>query len=466
MKDQQKGLGRRDFLKFAAASAVLPNAPLIANNRVGSPSGPFFRVREAIICPTGRGEQFSEFSWTNFETWPDERIRRYPSFLKACGFNSVQLAEIRGYCGPHKTQDLPNVTRVIGLLAEEARRLGMGVSQFIWGQCLFHEGESICWNDSRERGWMQQEFGRLAKTYAPLVDHVVLHYSDPGGCKRNGCDAYKTPQLISEAVLAAYRKISPSVRGTISAWANKSFFDGHPEMGTLLDERFSSREFGIALHRWYNPEHAKLIRAAGRKVGIWSWYISDYEMATDCTFGMKVMDKHFSSLPAGASRDVDWISMERCWHGMPSDINLWVAGQKMLDPYKSLENIEREFCSLVFGSHAEALLRAFRTCEDGQVDLRIYGYFIPESERYPALTGSAEFQKQAPQAVRELEGIRGPFSPKIPLVTRPEDMVVFLKNRLQLLLSYGQAMNSGARTLLQVQGDPLYWALRKKLEKT
>ncbi|MFB3905666.1 MAG: twin-arginine translocation signal domain-containing protein [Acidobacteriota bacterium] len=459
---------RRSFLKAAGVAAALPSvsSPQPAPQRPGA-QRPFFPIREAIICPTGRSEQLTEFAWVNFETWPEERIRRYPAFLKACGFNSIQVTEIRGYCGKRKTQDLTNVARVVRVLAEEARRQDMSVSQFIWGLCLLHEGDSLCWNDRRERKWMEGEFTRLARTYARLVDHIVLHYSDPGGCNRNGCDAYKTPQEISQAVLKAYRKENPAVRATISAWANKSFFDGHPGMGKLLDETFSPKEFAIALHRWYDPERARLVKDTGRKVGIWSWYIADYEMAHDCAFCMKVLDKYFSSLPAEASVNVDWISMERCWHGMPSDINLWVAGQKLIDPFKPLQKIEEDFCTAVFGRAGPAALQAYHACEDGQVDQRIYGYFIPETDRYPALTATPEFEKQAREALRALESVSTPLTtPQIPLVTQPEDMVVFLKNRLKLLLSYGQALRSGSKTIEAVESDPLYWSLQQKLAGT
>jgi hypothetical protein len=463
MRISDRHWNRRSFLKTAAAAAAFPVVPASSAEKEESAKKPFFPVREAIICPTGRSEQSTEFAGVNFETWTDERIRRYPAFLKACGFNSIQVTEIRGYCGKWKTQDLPNVARVVRILAEEARHHGMSVSQFIWGMCLFHEGDSLCWNDARERRWMEAEFARLARTYAPLVDHIVLHYSDPGGCKRNGCDAYKTPQEISRAVLAAYRKVNPSVRATISTWANKSFFDGHPAMGKLLDETFSPREFGIALHRWYDAEKARLVKAAGRKVGIWSWYIADYEMAHDCAFCMKVIDKYFSSLPADAGQQIDWISMERCWHGMPSDINLWVAGQKLVDPFKPLQQIEEEFCTTVFGTSGPAVLGAFHACEDGQVDQRIYGVYIPESDRYPALTAGPEFEKQARGVLRQLESVHGSFSPRIPLVTRPEQMVSFLHDRLRLLLSYGEALRSGGRTVAAIESDPLYWTLKQKL---
>jgi len=454
---EDKDWNRRDFLKAAGAIAAFPTT------LHASASKPFFPVREAIICPTGRTEQYTEFAWTNFETWPEDRIRRYPAFLKTCGFNSIQLTEIRGYTASRKTQDLPNVARVIRILAEEARRQKMSVSQFIWGYCLFQEGESLCWNDKRERRWMENEFARLAKTYASLVDHIVLHFSDPEGCNRNGCDAYKTPQEVSHAIWAAYRKVNPRVRATLSTWANRSFFDGHPAMGRLLDETFSSKELGIALHRWYDAEKVRLIRDAGRKVGIWSWYIADYEMATDCSFCMKLLDKYFSSLPHDAGQYVDWISMERCWHGMPSDINLWVAGQKLVNPYRKLEEIEEEFCTAVFGKAGPAVLRAFQACEEGQVDQRIYGVFIPETDRYPALTSSLEFEKKGQDALREIKGLRRSFSPDIPLVTRPEAMVAFLENRLTLLLSYGQAVRTGSREIAPVDTDPLYWALQHKL---
>ena len=429
----------------------------------------FFRIREAILCPTGRSEQHTEFAWTNFETWDDERIKRYPHFLKSCGFNSIQLAEIRAYCGARKTQDMPRVSHVFHLLADEAHRLDMRVSQFIWGQCLFHEapGDTLCWNDERERKWMHSEFARLADTYAGCVDHIVVHVADPGGCDRNGCDAYRTPQLIANALQEQYLRRNQSVTATLSTWANQAFWDGAAEAEYLLDETFSPRSLGIALHRFYDSKQAELVTNSGRNLGIWCWYMADYEMATDCTFQMQLLDRYFTSLPAKASEHVDWISVERCFHGMPSDINLWVAGRKMTEPYRPLNEIIREFCEAVFGGgNAETAQSAFELSEAGQFDQRIYGYFIPEADRYPKLLDGELFRNQAKDMIARLEKVSiNDGAAEIPHVTSPQWMLEFLKRRLQLLHDYSLATTGNARSLPPQPRDPLYHKLADELSR-
>ena len=178
---------------------------------------PFFPIRRLMVAPTGRivnGEygttynslpaewaRWSDTLWTN---WSDERLRIYAEQLWLLGFNSIEVCEIRGYRGVFTDEQLKNeITPKIRVFAKACRDNGMQVSLFIWGQSIFKEGDNLCWNAPEERKRMQSEYRRLARTYGDLTDHVVVHVGDPGGCTRNGCDAYKVTQELAAFILAA-----------------------------------------------------------------------------------------------------------------------------------------------------------------------------------------------------------------------------------------------------------------------
>ena len=93
------------------------------------------------------------------------------------------------------------------------------------------------------------------------------------------------------------------------------------------DEKHAPKAVGIAIQRWYDADRAQQIAKAGRRVGIWGWYIGDFEMIYGSYLYSRSIDKYFSGLPAKAGEQVDWLSIEMCFHGLPSKLNLYVTGQ-------------------------------------------------------------------------------------------------------------------------------------------
>ena len=110
----------------------------------------------------------------------------------------------------------------------------------------------------------------------------------------------------------------------------------------------------------------------------------------------------------------------------------------------------------MFGeANAETARSAFELCEAGQFDRRIYGYFIPEADRYPNVLNSVEFRNQAKEVVARLENVStNKTAVEIPLVTSPQSMLDFLKKRRELLLDYSAAKAGGAQTDLTVDPTP------------
>ena len=412
---------------------------------------PFFPIRRIMISPTGRiaqgnaaGKPWVDTLWTR---WSDERIRQYAEQLWLMGFNSVELCELRGYRATYSDEQLKNeITPKLRVFMKAARDNGMEVSQFIWGQSLFAEGTNFCWNSPAERPVMEKEFGRLAQTYGDLVDHIVVHVGDPGGCDRNGCDPYKTTQQIATCLLGEYRKVNPKVTATLSAWSNFGFWNGAPGV-KFLDESYSPKEIGIALHRWYDRDKAKLVRDSGRDVDIWSWYMSDFELQLNMSLFMRRLNKYFSALPDRASGDIRAISTEICFHGWPHIINAYVSAQKMWSPRRSLQDIEREFCAGMFGDkNADAMVQVYQACER-RVRPECYFAFIPAWDYARVVLGTPQFSKQC-RAALEAGGMVA-LDPKRPpgftTATDPAALKDYLVRSLSLISIFSEAQEKVER---------------------
>lgn len=365
---------------------------------------PFVQWRLLCVCPSARRQTpfTSPYKDADFETWTAQRIRRYPRMFAQFGFNGVQIAEIRGYgscCGQDVTDErLPRIRRAVQSIARGAKDQDLMVSQFQWGDCLYAEGHAFSWNNPKERAEMRGYMRDQAQSYGELVDHINVHIGDPGGCTRDGCDHYKTPQEVTHAWLKAYREVNPQVVGTLSTWANGFFWKHSPEpvdMGnyppffgwmveqqpfgqpipgdaTFLDDTFMPAEIGIALNRRYNQDQAERLHAAGRPVDVWNWYTSDFETINNIWINRKVVADVFGSLPNAARHLLRSHTTEICFHGWPNVINTYTAAQLMWDPRRSLDDIEREFCTAAFGpGNADAMVALYRACSNWDGNLKL-----------------------------------------------------------------------------------------------
>jgi hypothetical protein len=401
---------------------------------------PFFPTREATICPTGRAYTTRNpaiAKKTNFEQWPKERTRQFPDYLRACGFNSIQVMELiggkhtKGY-GDGGTRE--NIYPVIRTLADAAHANGMTVSQYIWGSA-----DGYDWKDPAKRPARESRYRELAKVYGPVVDHIVTHWIDPG---HEG--GYVIPQEATAFLLKEYRKHNPDILATVDTWGHSRhmnahdsvFWEGDPRAKTFLDETFMPREIGVALERSYNAERVAKVRAAGRRVGIWGWYIGDYEMVYGIYLQLRALDKYFTSLPDDAAGTVDWLSIEMCYHGLPSQINYFVAGQKMWTPKRPIDEIVLDYCRSVYGlPNAEAMRLAFQTVDAGQKDTKIYGVYIPHSDKLPVVRNTPEFRAQAKAALAAINSVRlAPDRlPNFPVVASPAEDIKWLHAQLEAL---------------------------------
>ena len=306
----------------------------------------------------------------------------------------------------------------------------------------------------------------FARTYGDVVDHVITHWGHPGPTVP--FDAVK----LTTTLLNEYRKHNPKVRATISVWSYGSFWK------SKHDESFAPLEIGIALDRWYNPASADVVLKSGRRLGIWGWYLGDLECAAGDWLHTRVLDKYFSSLPAEAGNQVDWISIEKCYHGGLSRINQFVTGQKMWTPKKPLRGIMLDYCGAMYGERfAPVMCDAFECAEAVQEQVT-EGHCIPESDHFPEMWNNAEYAQRLGRTLTALKKIKLPqgWKSNLPDVGSAADDVQTLQERLAdaqtKIKSWAallQALNAGdaqgAKSLCTTEGYASLFPKSNKAEK-
>lgn len=422
-------------------------------------SNPFIFRRIIDIGDPSRRQMPSRspFKDADIETWSLDRLRAYPELFWQFGYNGVEVEEVRGYAAI-SDEKMPKIRRAIQTLARGAKDRKMYVSLFQWGDCLFKEGETFSWNNVQDRKVMNLFIKDLAEDYGNLIDHFNIHIGDPGGCTRDGCDHYKTPQQVAAAFYDGLKKVNPNAQCSLSTWANGFFWQSCPRRvdmsnyyppfqnmaeindfgmpipdgGKFLDATFMPKQIGIAMNRVYNEDQAKLIVASGRPADVWSWYVGDNEMMNTIWLNMSGIDKIFLALPARARNDIRNYSMELCFHGWPQVINSYVAARKMWNPKEPLKDIEREFCTASFGpSNAEAMVDLYNACENG------VSYTIPT----PADFGTAEYNARLRAVWAKARNVRfaPDWKPNFALPVPAQKIADMLKARLQLIMAVSQA---------------------------
>jgi hypothetical protein len=320
-----------------------------------------------------------------------------------------------GYRGGAKGKTIEEIQQVLYTLADAAHAQGLGVSQYIWGS----PADGCQWADPKTRPAREEFYRELARRYGAKVDHIITHWKDEGN--EGG---FTTPLPATMFMWKEYQKYNPKMKVTCDAWFNPGIYKG------IANETYASRDVAIAIERWYNAARAEEIAKAGRKIGVWGWYLSDFEMTGFSHIYVKTLDKYFSELPTRAGELVDWISLELCFHGLPSEINLFVTGRKMWEPKTPTRDLVLEYCSAVYGpANAEAMRRAYETVEEGQKEVR---YGMVAKDKYPVVLGTAEFKAKVDAVLAALETVKLPpaWRPNFAMVGTPQDDIDSLRASL------------------------------------
>jgi hypothetical protein len=387
---------------------------------------PFFKIREVIQYAAARGMPMARTRWplrnlpwlekqVSTEKWTGEQLVRYVDYFRACGFNSVQLSETLGWPGGRDhAATRERMKAVIRTMADAAHERGMSATLYVWTIHYFKG-----WTDPQKRRQTRQQYAELARLYANLVDHVNTHWFDPGP------GGYVVPQQATAALQAEFRKHNPKIQVTIDTWYNRTFWKGDPKARTFLDETFCPRDIGIALSGWYNAAQADLVKKSGRRLGIWGWYLSDWEMTCGShLWRYPRLVAAFDRLPEEASEKVDWMSVEKCWHALPSDVNLYIAGRKMWEPRRPLDEILTDYLRSVYGeAHVKAVRFVYDTVAGGRIQ--------------PALKVVVKRKADALKALGLLESVKLPtwWRPNFPTMDTPHGYLMNLRSELNEIVA-------------------------------
>ena len=408
---------------------------------------PFFKTREVTLsCPHDeyiRGSKAIQRAFT-FELMDMPQLKRYVDLMREFGFNSVQLSETWENYETAGWQISPRAFRAkLRAVADYARSRGMKTTLFVWGtgpvDIYANRGRMDDW-----RGWenlcpclagampkLRRHYARQA-ALAPHFDHVITHWADPGGCQGGKC-TFETALRLHNEILAAFRRENGAIRSTFSLWffgaaavPGCENWPGYKSFGDILAAGILPEDVGFAQGGRFNLAEAKAIAKAGRRLGVWAWYLADNEICPSLHVHTGIMGEYFSKLPREASRLADWHTIDSNCHIL-NLASLYAAAQLLKDPYCDLDGALADFCEFAFGPKISAEVgAAFRAvaqtrCQSdyGRVRAPLEGVPISSylGDENEAPLGHRRTAMKALETMRRLRPDAGYKSPLEPLVT-------------------------------------------------
>jgi len=443
-----------------AVSALLVLAVLTAGGRAAEPQQQtdksFIKIREVIWGdphPTQR-------SWIPYITdtiykkysvgnWDIARLRTYVDMLKAFGFNSLQLSDLwsrysnAGWRLPPenwgswpKKVDPKDWPKKVDAVADYARSVGIRTTLFVWGNAAFDYRNntvppafSLEPDNPADMEIVSLYWDHLAE-HAPHFDHIVTHWADPGGCRGPAC-TIETAQKFHNEIVRRFRKKNPNIQSTFSLWfLNDRIYSkwrGYKDVHTILDSGILPADVMISMDGEggkFNLDEAKAIAKAGRKVGVWAWYLADMETNPSQHVRTSALGSAFRKLPSEAHKLIEWYSIDSNCHGLNMQ-NLYVAGKLMRNPKADPRAALREFIAGAFGVENVARVeKVFRAIE------RTRGYRGYKKVLSPANLPIAR------EAYKLALGITIPkgFKPAFPMVISPEDLAKELEVQTEAIV--------------------------------
>ena len=408
---------------------------------------PFFKTREVTLsCPHDKYIRSSKAIQRTFtyELMEMPRLRRYIDLLREFGFNSVQLSDLWENYESSGWQISPRAFRAkLRAIADYAHSRDMKTTLFVWGtgpvDIQANRGRMDDW-----RGWeklcpcIKGAMPGLRRHYAsqaalaPHFDHVMTHWADPGGCQGGEC-TYETALKLHNEILAAFRRENSTIRSTFSLWffgatavPGCENWSGYKGFSDILDAGILPEDVGFAQGGRFDLAEAKAVAKAGRRLGVWAWYLADNEICPSLHVHTNVMRDYFSNLPREASRLTDWHTIDANSHIL-NLASLYVAGQLLKDPYCDPDSALADFCEFAFGPKIGAeVCVAFRAvartrCQSDYKRLQapldgvpISSYLRDENE---APLKHRRIALKALETMRRLRPDAGYKSPLEPLVT-------------------------------------------------
>jgi hypothetical protein len=206
---------------------------------------------------------------------------------------------------------------------------------------------------------------------------------------------------------------------------------GYEGPRTVLESGLLAPDVGVAAHGLpedFRFDDVRAVAAAGRKAGVWSWYLVNNEIYPSCYANAGRLRTFFAGLPPEASSLIAWLSVDSNNHTLNLH-SLYVAGALMRDPGADPRRLLREFAAGALGpANAEAVVGLLGIIEE----LR---------PSWPTTYGDAPLSvSRAREAQALARTIRVPdgFRPAFPLVIAPQDLARELVAQAEALTQFAE----------------------------
>jgi hypothetical protein len=336
------------------------------------PSKAFFRTRELTVsCPHDEYVRRSKRIQETFayELMPLRQLKRYVDLVAEFGFNSLQLHELWESYETVGWRISPRALRAkLRALADYAHSRRMTTTLFVWGSGPvdiyanrgnmndWHKWENICPCSSRGSMRILRDHYERQAALAGHFDHFISHWADPGGCQGGKCD-FRTALRLHNEMVRHLRRVNPRIASTFSLWffgaAGVPGCENWPGYGgfeDILDAGILDESVGFAQGGRLEITEARRIAKAGRRLGVWAWYLADNEICPSLHVHTKIMGDYFGALPAEASRLAEWHTIDSNCHVL-NLASLYVAGGFLKDPRADGRAALRAFAEFAFGPH-------------------------------------------------------------------------------------------------------------------
>ncbi len=422
---------------------------------------PFLRERHVIVSdPFDQSlsedpVQQEKYCWGS---WPVEKIIRYVDALDEMGLNGLIGADLPTHYWLTGFRVSPDeVSMKLTAMFRHAREIGQSCGLFLWGNALQDLDapdrqewvpRGLCRHDERQCEELFRLYDYQAERYATLVDYVMTHWGDPGGCDCGRC-TIETAQQLHNVISGKMRAFNPSMRSYFSLWMldNKRFgkWAGYRDVDTILKGGILPAEVGLAQHGRFDLEQARRIRAAGREVGTFTWYLADNEIYPAWHVHARYQQEYFSSLPAETSELLRMHSLDSNCQGL-NLASLYVGARLMWNPKRKAEDLLAEFCRAVFGPRAAPRVLRILSAIEGTRCRSDYGRLRAilhlsahhDVEDDPGSAEEALEMVREARHVHEATSLDRDFVPRLDLPVSPEFLLAELGPQLAAIEDYAQ----------------------------
>jgi hypothetical protein len=263
---------------------------------------------------------------------------------------------------------------------------------------------------------------------------------DPGEFR-----GYAPIQETTAMLLDAFRKINPRAKARIWSWEDRyGQFDPaklDPRAKSLLDDTFMAADVEYALPMRESTQeeklrHVKVVKDAGRKVGWFPWYTTDYENSWgdhQALYGVRSVYQAAKNMAKGSEYQLDFMTVERCWHAVPADIVLYLSGQAMWDCDRPMEESSMEFLQALYGAeHAEKMAKVYQTVRECQGSLH--------DDQWVEKSVANSYGRKALEALQLLYTVRIPawHVPALQTPNTPQGYMLDLERELKDVIASAQ----------------------------